>query len=248
MSAEVYAIVASAARYWFLFLITLIVWRSFVWLRKDMRARKRRVKHLPDAGFVGELIVLEGSDALPVGTALPLPREGVLGNLRQCDVIVPVDGVLGKHVAFRFQDGLGLLVEPYYQSDFLVDGEETENRNKPLVMFHGSRLQVGEALLRMRLFVGVEAMRPSTVLTLQKEPMQTETYAVIEEEVYRQRMQEWQTDQFAPVHLDDEVYEDDDFDEDEEYEEYEEYEDYATHESNVYEDVNRHTPQERRRY
>lgn len=62
-----------AARYWFTFLGVLIVWRSFRWLRKDRRAKHRRLKQLPDAGMVGELVVLTGSEELPAGVALPYP-------------------------------------------------------------------------------------------------------------------------------------------------------------------------------
>ena len=37
MPTEVYEIIAQGARYWFLFLMALIVWRSFRWYRKDRR-------------------------------------------------------------------------------------------------------------------------------------------------------------------------------------------------------------------
>ena len=35
--AEVYELIAQAARYWFLLLMAIIVWRSFRWYRRDRR-------------------------------------------------------------------------------------------------------------------------------------------------------------------------------------------------------------------
>ena len=37
MPTEVYEVVAQGARYWFLFLMALIVWRSYRWYRRDRR-------------------------------------------------------------------------------------------------------------------------------------------------------------------------------------------------------------------
>lgn len=163
MPENIYEILSMGARYWFALLGLLIVWRSFRWLRKDRRAKHRRLKQLPDAGMIGEMVVLRGSDELPEGASIPVPREGVLGYLRCCDIVVPVDGVAGKHVDFAFQDGKGLLLFPLYNQTCVMDGQtltcRTKNKNFP--MHHGSRLEVGDALLRLRLFAGLETERHS---------------------------------------------------------------------------------------
>ena len=80
MPAEIYELIAQAARYWFLLLMAIIVWRSFRWYRRDRRQAKKRLKLLPDAGFVGEMVVIEGGEALKRGQALPVPREGHAGH------------------------------------------------------------------------------------------------------------------------------------------------------------------------
>jgi len=193
MSADVYTVIALAARYWFLFLGVLIVLRSFSWLRKDSRLRHKRVKRLPDAGYVGELVVLAGNGELPVGTAIPLPREGTLGSLRICDVVVPVEGVLNKHVAFHFKTGKGLFVEPFYNGEFDVDGAACVKRGKPMVMYHGSRLGVGDAVLRMRLFVGVDAPRPIRARAFEQAFQPEESLA------FHRQPKASQPDCFAPV-------------------------------------------------
>ncbi|MGN1020837.1 MAG: hypothetical protein ACI4O7_10785 [Aristaeellaceae bacterium] len=158
MPDDLYEILALGMRYWFLLLGALIVWRSFRWLRKDRREKHRRLRQLPDAGMIGELVVLVGSDELPEGTAIPVPREGVLGFLRTCDVVVPVPGVAGHHLDFTFQDGKGLLITPWRGQSCQVDADELTHRSKAAhyPMHHGSRLFVGDAVLRLRLFAGLE--------------------------------------------------------------------------------------------
>lgn len=159
MPAQVYEIVALGARYWFAFLGVVIVWRSFAWLRKDGRIRRKRLKQLPDAGLVGELVVLAGSDTLPPGTSIPLPREGTLGSLRSCDVSIPCPGVAPLHGDFKFVDGVGLVLTAAPRQAFQVDKEESAPKQREWVMHHGSRLVVGDALLRLRLFMGLATSR-----------------------------------------------------------------------------------------
>ncbi|MBP3452452.1 MAG: hypothetical protein J6M20_01915 [Clostridia bacterium] len=172
MPENIYEIVSLGMRYWFAFLGLLIVWRAFSWLRKDRRAKHRRLKHLPDAGMIGEMAVLQGSDELPEGTVIPVPRAGVLGFVRTCDVVVPVDGVAARHVDFVFQDGKGLLLFPLRKQRCIVDDTELTHRSKTKKhpMCHGSHLQVGDAVLRLRLFAGLDTAYRPTYAPYQPEP------------------------------------------------------------------------------
>lgn len=159
MPQDLYSIAALACRYWFAFLGVLIVWRSFAWLRKDRRLTHKRLKTLPDAGMIGELVVLQGSDELPEDTFLPVPREGVLGCLRTCDLVVPVGGVARQHLDFVFVSGQGLQVVPRHGCSCMVDGELIENRRAALQypMRHNSLISIGDAILKLRLFAGLDA-------------------------------------------------------------------------------------------
>ena len=158
MPDNIYEVVAQGARYWFLFLMALIVWRSWRWYRKDKKKAKKRLKLLPDAGFVGEMVVLQGGKNLERGVVMPVPREGTLGSLRTNDLYMPLPGVDRKHLWFRFDDDKGLMVEPFGKNDVQVDGEAFRSRRDPLYMAHGSRLVIGEYELRLRLFAGFEAV------------------------------------------------------------------------------------------
>lgn len=159
---EVYEVISVAMRYWFLFLGVLIVWRSFSWLRKDRAAKHKKLKRLPDAGMIGEMVVLRGSDELPEDMVIPMPYEGTLGYVRSCDVVVPVDQVAACHLDFSFQPHLGLLIYLRRGQTCFVDGVRLTHRSKPrsLPMLHGSSLQVGEAVLQLRLFAELDVMWP----------------------------------------------------------------------------------------
>ena len=158
MSYQWYELLALAARYWFTLLGAVIVLRSFWWLHRDRREKHRRLRQLPDAGMIGELLVLEGSEELPEGSLLPLPREGVLGSRRACDIVVPVPGVAGQHADFQFDEGEGLRLCPLFGCVCEADDETVTRRTwrdqEPLR--HGSVLRVGEAALQLRLFAGIE--------------------------------------------------------------------------------------------
>lgn len=157
MPEPIYEVIAQGARYWFLFLMALIAWRSWRWYRKDKRQAKKRLKLLPDAGFVGEMVVIQSEGTLPRGAVLPVPREGTLGALRTNDLCLPGAGVAKRHLWFRFEDGRGLLVEPFDKNAATVDGEEAARRGQTLCMAHGSWLMVGPYTLRLRLFAGFES-------------------------------------------------------------------------------------------
>ena len=155
MPSEIYEVVALGARYWFLFLMATIVWRSYRWFAKDRRQRKKRLKLLPDAGFVGEMVVQAGNEELIAGSALPVPREGTLGTNRGCDLYVPVQGVGKKHLWFEYDDNKGLKIKTFQRQQAALDGEALDRRTGGH-MAHGSRLHVGDAVLRLRLFAGFE--------------------------------------------------------------------------------------------
>ena len=173
MPQDIYTILALASRYWFAFLGVLIVWRSFSWLRKDRRLKHKRLKTLPDAGMIGELVVLQGSDDLPEDSFLPVPREGTLGYLRTCDVVVPINGVARQHLDFMFADGQGLIVQPRRGCSCMVDGELIVDRRaaRAFPMRHNSLLSIGDAILKLRLFAGLDAPYPADYLP-EEEPWQ----------------------------------------------------------------------------
>ena len=158
VSAEVYEVLSLAMRYVFSLLGVVIVLRAFLSLLSERQARHNRLHSLPDAGMIGELVVLTGSRELPENSYLPVPREGVLGSVRSCDLVVPYKGVRRTHLDFLWEDA-GLVVRPRRGCEAVVDGVTVSGRGKSreAMMHHGSFLQAGSCLLRLRLFAGLDA-------------------------------------------------------------------------------------------
>ena len=158
VSEEIYGILSPASRWLFVFLAVLLLVFAFSWLRTERKKRRERVRNLPGAGTVGELVVISGSDELPMNTWYPVPREGVLGSLRSCDLVVPCHGVRSQHLDFSWEDGTGLLIRPRPGCSALVDGMVVDRRTDTFTpaMIHGSFLQVGEAVLRLQLFSALD--------------------------------------------------------------------------------------------
>lgn len=172
MPERIYEVLAEAMKYVFTFFGLLIVWRSFAWLRKDRRLNHKQLRQLPDAGTIGELVVIEGSDELPPDTVIPVPVEGVLGCLRTCDMVVPADGVAPRHLDFKFIDGRGLFIYPRKNCPCIVDGEALSSHwdSRAYPMQHGSYLTVGDATLMLRVFAGLKVKDYTALNDLQPEP------------------------------------------------------------------------------
>ena len=163
MPAKLYEVLSLGMRYWFVLLGVAIVLYSYLWLMRDRHARSKRLRQLPDAGMIGELLVLRGSPELPDGSLLPLPYEGTLGFVRSADVTVPCNAVAAQHLDFSFQPRLGLLIYPRRGVTCLADGVPMNSRShaRQTPLRHNSILTVGEAELQVRLFAGLDTMPPT---------------------------------------------------------------------------------------
>ena len=158
VSPEIYNIISRASRWLFAFFALMLLLFALSWLYDERRKRRERFRSLPEAGNIGEMVVISGSDQLPIDTWFPVPREGILGSLRSCDLVVPCPGVHARHLAFSWQDGTGLVVKPFPGCETFVDGVSllTAEKSDMPVMVHGSCLQVGSAVLRLQLLAALE--------------------------------------------------------------------------------------------
>ncbi|MBR2822975.1 MAG: hypothetical protein IKE24_04755 [Clostridia bacterium] len=158
MSADLFEVLSLAARYLFTLLGVLIVLRAFGWLLADRAEKHRRLRNLPDAGTVGEFVLLSEAGDLPEGTVIPVPWEGVLGSVRSCDVTLAAPGIRRQHLFFSFQPGQGLILRPFSGCDAFVNDTRLtcRSRDGDAPMTHGSFLRVGSALLRLRLLSGMD--------------------------------------------------------------------------------------------
>lgn len=167
MEKNAYELIAMGARYWFILLSALVAWRGSVYLLREHFRRRKMLKKLPDAGMVGELRDEES------GKAYPLPREGVLGGGRACDI--RLRGLRRRHMNFAFVEGKGLLLTPCHgRSRILLDGAALGKGGYAL---HGDVLGVGGYTLRVRLFAGLNVPHPAAFRDHWQRAFEEELYA-----------------------------------------------------------------------
>lgn len=155
MNQDWFALLSESAGYWFSFLAVIVVWRAIRWLRMEARQRKKVLRSLPDAGFIGTLYVLEGeSRFLHPDSAVPLPIEGVMGSASGCDARIAHPSVAGRHALFELQ-GDGLHLRPYREEILQVDGEPMPLGCEAILQ-HGATITLGGVVLQLRLFAGVQ--------------------------------------------------------------------------------------------
>ena len=152
MPGEGYELLALFMRYIFVLIGILILWRALRWLRRDARAYKKEMRSLPDAGLIGEIVELE------TGKRQPLPREGMMGASRFCDIRLKGAGVKRCHALFALEEGKGLQIIPQRGSSVMMAGVRIKGPDHAL---HGTELQLGETRILVRLFAGLKVPHPS---------------------------------------------------------------------------------------
>lgn len=152
MESHAYQLIALGARYLFVFLAFLIVFRAGLSLLSEHHKRKKILRNLPDAGMVGEVRDIDSD------RAYPLPREGVMGGGRGCDI--RLRGLRRRHVNFSFVEGKGLLLTPCHSRS------EVQLNHAPIgkggYALHGAIMRVGGYTLRIRLFAGLNVPRAAS--------------------------------------------------------------------------------------
>ncbi len=145
MRSDIYELISQGLRYWFVLLGFAILWRAFSWFMQDRRAYRKMLRALPDAGLVGEVV------DLATGASQALPREGVIGSGKGCDI--RLSGIRSRECEYAFVDGKGIELIPARRSHELVlDGDPVQGR---AFAAHGSRLELPGYSLRFRLFAGL---------------------------------------------------------------------------------------------
>ena len=172
-SEDVWKILYTVSRYLFPLLALSLVFLILFYILSESRNQREKARSLPGSGTVGELIVLSGSRDLDANTWFPVPREGVLGSLRSCDLVIPCPGVHAKHLDFSWEDGLGLLIRPRTGCEAQINGVPVTCRTHAgdIPLTHGAILQVGSAILRLHLFAALDSTAVSAL------PVQNETPA-----------------------------------------------------------------------
>ena len=160
VSRDLFEVLSLVSRYLFVLLVLMLVFRGLAALLAAARQRSDQIRNLPGTGYVGELVVVSGNGELRSETWFPVPKEGVLGSVRSCDLYVPCRGIRKHHLDFSWQEGTGLLLHPRSGCEASVGTVPLDCRSDPrsAPLRHGACLSVGSAVLRFLVFA---ALAPS---------------------------------------------------------------------------------------
>ena len=155
---NIWNVLHTISRYLFPLLAVSLVFLVLIYILSESSVRRKKIRGLPGSGTIGELVVLSGGQDLDINTWFPVPREGVLGSIRSCDLVIPCPGVHNKHLDFSWQDGQGLLIRPRTGCEVLINGVPVNCRTNAsaVPLTHGSVLQIGSAVLRLHLFAALD--------------------------------------------------------------------------------------------
>jgi len=173
MSDSVYSVIAYIARYWFAFLVVIILWRAIIWLQKDAGQKARVQSRLPDAGHIGEWAVLESAGEMPEGMTLAATRDGWMGSARGSDLRIRGEGIPARAARFFLRrDGLHL--QPHGKSVIEVDGEQVQHQ---AVLRHGATVTIaGIVTIQLRLFAGILLEGETIIRRKKPQPLQQDLY------------------------------------------------------------------------
>ena len=159
-----YELLSMGMRYWFVLLIALTLLRVFFLMRRDNREYRRALRQLPDAGLIGEVVDLQ------TGAAQPLPREGLIGSSRSCDIRHP--GLHRREIEFVFRPGFGVKLIPIHRKHGGVLDQEPLKKGDDFAL-HGTVLEIRNVQLRFRLFAGLDLpLRQPPVMQPVEQPVQ----------------------------------------------------------------------------
>ena|GEM_PF-2246265 len=145
MNSDLYALIALAARYWFVALIVVLLFRGWRMTVADNRRAKLLREWMGQTGCVGELILSPGSRRR---VSYPIPREGVMGSGRAADVRIRSRELMRAHAHFELREG-GLLIRPLGKAELSVgDGFSGES----VFLRDGDVLSIGRLQLMLVLF------------------------------------------------------------------------------------------------
>ena len=145
MTSDLYALIALAARYWFVALIVALLFRGWRMTVADNRRAKLLREWMGQTGCVGELILNPGSKKR---VSYPIPREGVLGSAFSADVRIRHRDVARAHAHFELREG-GLLIKPLGRAALKVGGGFT---GEAVFLQDGDVLTIGKLQLMLVLF------------------------------------------------------------------------------------------------
>lgn len=148
MNEQAYELTALAMRYWFTALI-LVACLCGLRLQIAERKRARREKlAAPNMEYVGELLVVRGSESVPRGERYAVQRDFVIGRRRKCDVCLADKSVFPRHARGELRNG-GMLIGAIGRAPVALRGQPL---SQEVLVKDGALFCIGALTLQLTLY------------------------------------------------------------------------------------------------
>ncbi len=152
MQSDWYTLLSMGMRYWFTAIAVIIVLRAWQATVRDTRRARVLRAWAPDTGAIGEIVVCKGGKGLRKGVRIPVPKEGLLGASRRCDVRLKHEDVRRYHAHIEQREN-GVLVESLGKAEIWLGGRT----GTKLLLRDGDRFKIGKLELMIVMYSAGEA-------------------------------------------------------------------------------------------
>ena len=147
MSTELYEVVSMAARYWFIGIALVFVFRAWRGSISDNRKAKLLRDMTARAGCIGELIVVRDDTGELTDARFPVSRECMLGASRYADIRIDRPGIFKRHLWMEQRVGC-LALSPIGAAKIRVGGRDAAAH----ILRDGQRVTIGGITLMLVFF------------------------------------------------------------------------------------------------
>lgn len=132
-------------RYWFLFLILLILYNVIKNALAEYRFTRKNIES--NVVHLYWLKMLECPDNKVIGNMVGLRHSNTVGCSKMCDIFLPFDGVSKNHCLLKY-DGSGFVIQDLKSVyGTFVNGEEIKRHKKPIE--NGDVITVGTCSIQL---------------------------------------------------------------------------------------------------
>lgn len=148
MNEQAYELTALIMRYWFALLIIIAVLCALRLQAVEHRRAKREKAMAPNMEYIGELLVVRGTDEVAVGERFAIQRDIVIGRRRKCDVRLNDGSVLPRH-AWGELRGYGMVIGAIGRAPVALRGQPLAQE---IFVKSGALFCIGAITLRLVIY------------------------------------------------------------------------------------------------
>ena len=137
MSSELYSAVAFGMRYWFIFIIGLMLVAVVAASVSEYKQRKNIIGRV--SSYVGYIEIVRGPESI-LGTRIGIKTENMVGSSRSSDIYITDPSIARSHAMLAMKDG-ELFLTPMANAKTKINGRRAAKTHQ---LFTGDTVSFGD--------------------------------------------------------------------------------------------------------